>query len=602
MATSEKPIPLSSPYSKPLYKWLDRLIPVGLAGFMLLVFFDYSWWVVHSPRPIATWRRIIFFSIWIPTTLFYVSLGLKDIIQNWNGRWEFAGPKPRPPHADTIGTQKVILQQDYFRTVSGKRVDLSQNAFFRWLFHRRWYQFAAQLPNVIIFNIVIIAGLMGTVNPNLNFGTVITWYLWFGVFFALCLGIGRGWCLICPFSAQAEWVQRLGLFSRRKKLFTLGRKWPQKYSTVLISVFFFMTLTWTEEFYNVAGPGLPIFTAALVAGIILWDLFYALVFERRSFCHYGCPLAAVIGATSAIAPFEGFRAKDRSLCKTCTTKECMRGSDRSYGCGWFEYPGSMTSNFNCGLTGECFKGCPYENVGLSVHAPLKEAYQPKKKRFDVALSVTLMMGTLFFEVINATPTYGVFDTWLSRVTGWTRIAQILHTQLQGYPNPLDFFGIILVWPLAAWGLTRLAAVFSRGTLTARELFTRYMYGWIPLFGLGIFARQLPKVLTNAATIIPVLSDPFGFGWNMLGTATGVHTRSVAPDWILWVQVALVIIGGLSGLFITRKITQLDYHNKPGAKAIDALMNGIVLIQTVALAALYVDIAAQNPGHPFSPPF
>lgn len=603
MATPERKIPITSPYAKPIYKWIDRFVPIGLAGFMMTVFVDYSWWMIKSPTHIASWRSLIFFAIWIPTTLFYVIMAIKDIAQNWNGRWEFAGPKARNPKADTIGAQKLGLQQDLFRTVSGKRIDLTQNQFFRWLFHRRWYQFAAQLPNVIIFNIVIIAGIMGIANPNRNFATVITWYVWFGVLFVLMIGVGRAWCLICPFSAQAEWVQRIGLFGKGKKLLTMGWKWPQKYSTVLISTFFFLGLTWAEEFYNVAGPGKPVFTSMLVAGIIMWDLFYALTFERRSFCHYGCPLAAVIGVVSAVAPFEGFRAKDRSLCKTCTTKECMKGSDRSYGCGWYEYPGSMTSNFNCGLTGECFKGCPYENIGLSVHAPLKEAYQPKKKRFDLALSVAMMMGALFFEIINATPVYGTFDGWLSNVTGWNVIAKALSTQLSGYPNPLDYLGIIMFFPLFGWGVAKVASLMSRGAIKARELFTRYAYGWIPLFGLGILARQLPKVLTNGPTIAQVISDPFGFGWNMLGTAhLGMHARSFAPQWILYVQLSFVLIGAVASIFVTRKISQLDFQGRPGAQAIDLLWNGVLVVLMLAMMALYFYIALINPGHPMSPPF
>ncbi len=603
MATPQQVSRQTSPYAKPIYKWLDRLAPIGLALFMMAVFVDYSWWMLKSPTHIATWRSLIFFAIWIPTTLFYVIMAIRDIAKNWSGRWEFAGPKERNPQADTLGVQKAEMQRDFFRSVTGKRYDLTQNAFFRWLFHRRWYQFAAQLPNVIIFNIVIIAGLVGVVNPNRNFATVITWYVWFGVLFVLMIGVGRAWCLICPFSAQAEWVQRLGLFGKGKKLFTLGLKWPQKYSTLLISVFFFLGLTWAEEFYNVAGPGKPAFTSMLVAGIILWDLFYALTFERRSFCHYGCPLNGVIGVVSAVAPFEGFRAKDRTLCKTCTTKECMRGSNRSYGCGWYEYPGSMSSNFYCGLTGECFKGCPYENIGLSVHAPLKEAYQPKKKRFDLAFGVTLMMGALFFEIVNATPQYQVFDNWLSHLTGWVQIAKALDGQLSGYPNPLDYLGIIFLFPLLGWLIASASSWISRGQIKARELFTRYSYGWIPLFGLGILARQLPKVLTNGPTVIQVISDPFGFGWNMLGTADmHMHARSFAYHWILFVQAALVIIGALASMFVTQKIFQLDFRNRPGSVAINVLMQGTIVVLMALLLGGYYYIALVNPGHPLAPPF
>ncbi|MCY0885320.1 MAG: 4Fe-4S binding protein [Firmicutes bacterium] len=594
--------PVRASWPRRLSRWVDRLVPLALAAFTLFISTVFTHELIRRTSEIWSWRSLIFFAVWVPTTLFFVLTALKDMVEHWKGSWDFPGAKPRPPQADTHGRAALEAQADYFRP-AGPKFDLSRLAFFRWLFHRRWYQFAAQLPNVIIFNIVIVAGLIGVADPNRNFATVITWYVWFAVVFLLMLGIGRAWCLICPFSAQAEWLQRLSVFGKRKKPFTLGRKWPKAYSTVLISAFFFVGITWVEEFYNVAGPGAPVFTALLVLGIISWDVFYALVFERRSFCRYGCPLNGLIGTLSAVAPFEGFRSKDQSLCKTCTTKECMRGSARSYGCAWFEYPGSMTSNFHCGLAGECFKGCPYENVGMAVRLPLTDTYAPKKKRFDVALGVTLMMGVLFFEVFNATPPYAALDAWLNRVTGWGTLAQALFTQVNGYPNPLDYLAVVAVFPLLFWGLASLVHRLSGCRLPVRELFSRFAYGWIPLFGFGILARQLPKFLTNAPVTLVTLSDPFGFGWNLLGTAHWhLVARAFAPTWVLWVQLGAVAVGLAASLYSTARIARLDFGTRPGSGTAVAVMQTSLVVLGAALMLLYYVAAATNPGHYLSPPF
>ncbi|HEX2807215.1 MAG TPA: 4Fe-4S binding protein, partial [Kineosporiaceae bacterium] len=77
----------------------------------------------------------------------------------------------------------------------------------RWLRAPSW-QFQLILPNQILFWMVIVVGLVGTSDPELNFATAITWYVWFCLVFVLVVTTGRGWCAACPFGGLAEWIQR----------------------------------------------------------------------------------------------------------------------------------------------------------------------------------------------------------------------------------------------------------------------------------------------------------------------------------------------------------------------------------------------------------
>src|SRR5579875_2415244 len=63
----------------------------------------------------------------------------------------------------------------------------------------RRFQFLPILPNQIIFCAVIFGGRPGTTLPGLNFGTAITWYIWFGLVFVLMVVVGRALCAMCPF-------------------------------------------------------------------------------------------------------------------------------------------------------------------------------------------------------------------------------------------------------------------------------------------------------------------------------------------------------------------------------------------------------------------
>jgi polyferredoxin len=324
--------------------------------------------------------------------------------------------------------------------------DLAAHPKIAQVLRSRRFQFALILPNQIIFWLVIFLGLLGTAVPGLNFGTAITWYIWFCLVFVLMVVVGRAWCVMCPFGGFAEWIQRRALWNRAQRRLGLGRKLPEPIARYgfLLSVGTFLLLTWIEEYFNIAGPGNPWATSFMVLGIVGSALAFFLVFERRTFCRYFCPLTALIGSVGATGSVAGFRTRDRQVCLDCTTKDCMRGGVNGYGCPWYTWPGSADSNLSCGLCSECFKGCPEGNIGLYLQKPLTSVVAPTRRRADVAWTVALLWGLVVFQQVNATNVYASVDGWLNRVTHLA------------YPNPVDYLGIIGLVALVMAGIVKLA--------------------------------------------------------------------------------------------------------------------------------------------------
>ncbi len=425
----------------------------------------------------------------------------------------------------------------------------------------RKLQFFLILPNQIVFWLVIMLGLLGTVVPGLNFGTAITWYIWFCLVFVMMVVVGRAWCAMCPFGGFAEWIQRRTFWQRTQKALGLGRKLPEPIARygLLLSVGTFLLLTWIEEFFNIAGPGNPVDTSFMVLGIVTSALVFFLLFERRTFCRYVCPLSALIGSVGAVGTAAGFRTRDRQVCLECKTKDCMRGGEEGFGCPWYTWPGSADSNLTCGLCSECYKGCPSNNVGFFLQPPLTSVVAPTRRRADVAWGVALLWGLVFFQQFNATNVYASLDGWFSRYTG-------IH-----YPNPIDYLGIIVamaaVFAGVAWVASRalvrpqLPAPFAAAkrsfvdrTSRFRAFFFPVAYGVIPVVGADYFARQLPKFFKHAARIVPSIGAWFGSG--------SVHsslynTRILSNPSIVVVQVAVIAAGTLASAVATWRIAKRD---------------------------------------------
>lgn len=469
--------------------------------------------------------------------------------------------------------------------------DLARNPRVARVLRNRKFQFFLILPNQIIFWTVIVVGLVGTADPGLNFGTAITWYVWFCLVFVLMVAIGRAWCAMCPFGGFAEWLQRRTLFSRTQRTLGLGLKFPPSLAKFgfLLPVAAFLLLTWIEEFFNIAGPGAPADTSWMVVGIVSSALVFFLVFERRTFCRYICPLSTLIGTVGAMGSVAGFRTRDRQVCLECKTKDCMRGGDQGYGCPWYTWPGSAESNLACGLCTECYKSCSKDNVGLFLQKPLTSVVAPHRRRIDVAWGVAILWGLVVYQQFNATNAFATADDWLNSTMHFPR-----------YPNPVDYLALIAATAVLLAGVVWvIQRTFARSSLQPdssggfldkqsrfRTFFAPIAYGLIPVVGADYFARQLPKFLQHAPRVLPALTHMAGVG-SSRSVLYRASVLSSSPSIVL-VQVLVVALGTAAAFWTTWRITGRELIEvSRGRLGIRLATSGLVLACGAAAAILYV---------------
>jgi NosR/NirI family nitrous oxide reductase transcriptional regulator len=450
-------------------------------------------------------------------------------------------------------------KERFSQTDMPRRYNVADHPIVARILAHRATQFLLILPNQIIFWMVIFLGFLGVADPGLNFATAITWYLWFCLVFVMMAVIGRAWCSMCPFGGFAEWIQRKTFFKRLQKHLGLGLKLPESVARwgFLISVATFLLLTFIEEFFNIAGPGVPRYTSLMVLGIVVTAVTFFLVFERRTFCRYFCPLSALIGSVGSMGSVAGFRTKDRDVCMECRTKDCMRGGSSGYGCPWYTWPGSAESNMACGLCTECYKACPSGNVGLFVQPPLTSIVAPHRRRADLAWAVAVLWGLVIFQQVNATNLYTDLDNYLNKITGWPQ-----------YPNPIDYFVIIGVVALLTAGifkLYQLAFITNDASLTVdgdfidrktpfRAAFLPLSYAMIPVVGMDYFARQLPKFFKHVPRLIPSIAEIFGVHAQNWTLAT--YRLLPNPD-IINVQLAVMVLGAIGSVYAVLRIFDRD---------------------------------------------
>ncbi len=409
-----------------------------------------------------------------------------------------------------------------------KRKNLLASSRLKQAVNRRPFQFVLQAPAVLLYLLIIAAGLWGVQNSSRNPATVITWSIWWtGIIFTFLL-MGRFWCLICPFAAIGDWVQRMTFWGKREETLSMGLKWPAMFRNLYPPALTFLLFTWIQFRFGLITN--PMYTAYLAIGMIFLAVAMGLIFEKKAFCRYLCPVGGLMGLYSTIAPTE-LRVKDRQICRSCRGKDCIRGNEKGYGCPVHEYPGTMQNNTYCILCTECIKTCPHDNLAFNLRPPAAELMEFHKHRLDEALLAQVIMGITLLHAVSMTPIWDSLLLRLSNLTGF----------LRGY-------SAVTALMIMSAGILPLILIISAALLKLLvKTDTVKIFAWMayPLIAIALFmhlAHNSMHILMEGGNILPVLSDPFGWGWNIFGTAAKQFSPLLSHNKTAIIQVFFVLAG------------------------------------------------------------
>ena len=411
------------------------------------------------------------------------------------------------------------------------RWDITAYQPVRKLFKSRWFPLAAILFNLMIFAIILLSGLVGGFSSgNYSFGIMIVWILWWVLLMMLLVpGLSRTWCMVCPLPTVGEWLQRMRVLGVNSKVGGLNRKWPRALSNMWVMNILFLATTFFSGFFTVK----PLATFILLGGIIVLGIVCSLVFEKRSFCLYICPVSGFQGLYSNMAMTE-IRCKNKAICDKHKNKTCEVGNKNGYGCPWLLQPYGLNRNTYCGMCLECFKTCPFDNMALNVRPPGTDLLVNSKRGLDEAWKAFIMMGIAVVFYVSMMGRWGWLKDWVrgDTFTGWLSFAG-LHAAF----NLLVIPGLFFVFAL----LSKLAS--GAREVPLKTAFVNLSYSLIPMGLAAWIAFSFGFLLPNGSYLLHILSDPFAWGWDLFGTA-GFPWTPFATEWLVPLQF-LSLLGGFA---------------------------------------------------------
>lgn len=409
------------------------------------------------------------------------------------------------------------------------RFDLTALPGVRWLFKQRWFPAIAIIVNMLMFMIILTSGIVGGFSAgNYSFGIMIVWILWWVMLMLLLVPVfSRTWCMVCPLPSFGEWIQRLRVFGVNNNLGGLNLRWPRMLSNMWLMNLLFLGTTFFSGFFTVK----PLATFILLGGIIILGIILSLIFEKRSFCLYVCPVSGFQGLCSNMAITE-IRAKDPAICQKHRIKTCEIGSKKGYGCPWLLQPHTFNRNTYCGMCLECFKTCPFDNMAMNLRPPGVDILVQGKRGLDEAFKAFIMLGIAIMFYTAMMGPWGWLKDWVrgNTFSGWLAFVA-MHVTLNLALIP----GLFFVFA----SLSKLASGAREVSLKA--VYVNLAYSLVPLGLAAWVAFSFGFLLPNGSYILHILSDPFAWGWDLLGTAQ-IPWTPVATRWLVPIQFAVLLVG------------------------------------------------------------
>jgi transcriptional regulator with AAA-type ATPase domain/pSer/pThr/pTyr-binding forkhead associated (FHA) protein len=287
-----------------------------------------------------------------------------------------------------------------------------------------------------------------------NLGMVITWIIWFPVLPLTALLVGRIWCGMCP-------IAGIGDLAAKVKRFNLPVPNILKRLDFWLVVFTFLILDYLEEFLDIAGA--PIATGTLLIIIIGCSALFCVLYERKTFCRYVCPLAGLLGAYSTLSPVEV--RGNKKICQTqCGQHHCLKGSDKAEGCPMFSYPASLDTNAECMMCFNCLKSCDQRGVQVNLRPPLQELWRHSQPLLSLAVFGVMLVGLMAHHQFM-------------EGTYWKVTKKTLETSPGLVYTLLYLLGLAMA-VVPFWLSSTLSAAASQETI--KENMARYGMAFIPL--------------------------------------------------------------------------------------------------------------------------
>jgi hypothetical protein len=345
-----------------------------------------------------------------------------------------------------------------------------------------------------ILILTIVAGLIGDQSPYRNIAPTMVWVIvWVGLVYVSAF-IGNIWTIINPWRTLFELIGRLARpLSQSANEFSIRLRYPAALGVWPAFVLLF-ALAWIELVYP--NPAIPHFLAVLLLGYSALTITAMFLFGCETWLQHGEVFTLLFGTYARFAPLD-LPAKAQQSVRL-----------RPFGAGLL----------------------PAHAVSSSMMA-----------------FVLLLLATVLYDGALGTPE-------------WESLEKALAPYLAGFGDlklaALRSAGLLVFWLIFCGSFVAISAMMrtaSANHLAPLTMAREFALTLVPIAIGYHLAHYLTFLLIQGQYIIPLASDPFGFGWNLFGTAGyRVDIGIVDARFAWYTAVAAILLGHIAAVYLAHR--------------------------------------------------
>ncbi len=402
-----------------------------------------------------------------------------------------------------------------------------------WIRHFLASRIFPLVPQAIIAMVLLVTVIFlffGPQEAQANLGLTIGWYIGWPLMFFSFFFLARTWCSVCSLAVPGTLLQNLIKPTRKTPQFL--KDYSGWIMAVLCILVFWIEIVW--DAYN-----RPFLTGGIILVITLGSVLFSVLFSRRSWCRYLCPLGAV-NAIFAMPAVVELRSNRHVCLNRCQSHSCFTGDGDISGCPMFRHPYLVDNNRDCIMCAKCIKSCGNSSIQLNVRLAPQELWALETPRGADSFLI-VAMGAIFFPF--------ALQERFFQLTG--RLVEMLSRSGIDINDKLLasllFFGLILVFQVGYRLMVAVQSLYAR--IDKKLLLPLFGYGTIPLVLGGYMALHLEFFVAGAGRIVPNIGQLVG----MAVSYDDIRLISVDSTRVLQI---LTIFGGLmASLYATYRVME-----------------------------------------------
>lgn len=234
----------------------------------------------------------------------------------------------------------------------------------------------------------------------------------------------------------------------------------------------------------------------------------------------------------------------------------------------------------------------YSPGRLRLRAPFAGLMSNRAEHTSLLLFVLFMLSSTAFDGLRATLPWMKFfwHDYLGVITPWIGKKPILE-----YPMMRPWYDIweafcLLLSPFVYWAVylffIALAKAIAGSRLSLHELSLRFAFSLLPIALVYNITHYYTLVLSQGVKIISLVSDPFGWGWDLFGTA-GQWSAPILPGMTLvWhSQVGLILFGHIVSVWLAHHEALRTFANR--RQAVTSQLSMLVLMVLFTTVGLWI---------------